>query len=399
MRNTSLHRFGIDPDGDPAAQWPKLCQLLAALVNNPLLHVGDKSSMLAIPTASVVGGVATPGARPPLFPVLIATEGSPTTYEVTVSRGYVLERLVVSGVECVVPHLPSGIMDTVDPARLKKHAITSGQWVMVTVHTLPSGAIGIEEEDPPLDPAPPPVLITIGDEESNHYEPPIGEGSEGAPGVYQYRLAQFDGDRLIPVSGVAGQHIDHWAELPTFLNAGGFTIWKEWDGAAGVYRTKGIEGIRQIQVEPGDNVNQVGGNDKNLKVRFIESGDSSPATGEDLNFEDGLNLDGTNVLDPVPNRDVILPVVVAGGGITVTRGGPGNRQFTVEADAPSVGEHLNLEIYGAEFNLDGNLVSLSPSPLSILYFRNGQFVGIVDPDGGVPPAGLITQEVTYATSL
>lgn len=62
--STILHRFGIDPDGDPAAQFPRVVQLLEALVTNPHLEIGEQQSITVFPPTSAAGTVAAAANAP-----------------------------------------------------------------------------------------------------------------------------------------------------------------------------------------------------------------------------------------------------------------------------------------------------------------------------------------------
>ena len=53
--STILHRFGIDPNGDPVAQFPRVIQLLEALVTNPHLEVGERQSITVFPQSQGSG--------------------------------------------------------------------------------------------------------------------------------------------------------------------------------------------------------------------------------------------------------------------------------------------------------------------------------------------------------
>ncbi len=59
------------------------------------------------------------------------------------------------------------------------------------------------------------------------------------------------------------------------------------------------------------------------------------------------------------------------------------------------GKDLNLVINILFVNNDGNVYELEGHPDRTLYFRNGLFVGNVNPDVGDPPAGLITEYSTH----
>jgi hypothetical protein len=339
------------------------------------------------------------------FDVKLQQEGE--SYTATVTPGFVLERIVPSGGDAVIYHLPDGIFakddEGADTEELEKHAIAPGQAIYIKVHTLVSGAIGIKPEEPPLPEPPPPVLVVVSanNEESTHHEVPFGEG-EGEPGFYYYKLAVMEGTKLKKNGGIAGQHIDHWADLPLFETEGGEKIEKEYDGGAGIYRLRGIEGIRQIEVTGAEDTIQVGGNNKDAKFVFKESGASEGEEGEEINFNDGLNTDGEAPGEEPPDpKNIILPIVQGVSPIIVERSGAGNRTFTVSYDGEAFpgGGNLNLILRQFEINLAADFLEEQSGP-PILYWRNGLFIGNTPPAGEVdPPAGTIIEYVSNLTQV
>ena len=319
-------------------------------------------------------------------PLWVKLQKEGESYTATVTPGFVLERIVPSGGDAVIYHLPDGIFakddEGADTEELEKHAIAPGQAIYIKVHTLVSGAIGIKPEEPPLDPPPPPVLVVVsGDnEESTHHEVPFGEG-EGEPGFYFYKLAVMEGTKLKKNGGVAGQHIDHWADLPLFETEGGEKIEKEYDGGAGIYRLRGIEGIRQIEVTGAEDTIQVGGNNKDAKFVFKESGSSEGAEGEEINFNDGLNTDGEAPGEEPPDpKNIILPIVSGLSPITVTRTGEGNRNFQVGYDGDEFpgGGNLKISHTFVEYDVINNAFTPTGSP-TFFYWKNGLYVGTTSP--------------------
>jgi hypothetical protein len=312
------------------------------------------------------------------FDVKLQQEGE--SYTATVTPGFVLERIVPSGGDSLIYHLPDGIFakddEGADTEELEKHAIAPGQAIYIKVHTLVSGAIGIKPEEPPLPEPPPPVLVVVsGDnEESTHHEVPFGEG-EGEPGFYYYKLAVMEGTKLKKNGGIAGQHIDHWADLPLFETEGGEKIEKEYDGGAGIYRLRGIEGIRQIEVTGAEDTIQVGGNNKDAKFVFKESGSSEGAEGEEINFNDGLNTDGEAPGEEPPDpKNIILPIVQGVSPIIVERSGAGNRTFTVSLDEAESGDNFNVELLSVNLagDGDGGVTVYADSGPRMWYVRNGK---------------------------
>jgi hypothetical protein len=218
------------------------------------------------------------------------------------------------------------------------------------------------------------VVVSGDNEESTHHEVPFGEG-EGEPGFYYYKLAVMEGTKLKKNGGVAGQHIDHWADLPLFETEGGEKIEKEYDGGAGIYRLRGIEGIRQIEVTGAEDTIQVGGNNKDAKFVFKESGSSEGAEGEEINFNDGLNTDGEAPGEAPPDpKNIILPIVQGVSPIIVERSGAGNRTFTVSLDESEAGDNFNVELLSVNLagDGDGGVTVYADSGPRMWYVRNGK---------------------------
>jgi hypothetical protein len=310
------------------------------------------------------------------WPQLIVNGGESTTFEVTVTVGKVVERIVVTG-DAIAYRQADNHFDPADPV-LKKFGISVGQSIYVKVEVLPTGAVGVEDGPPP-----PIVTLVVSDagEESTHYQPPIGE-SEGAPGTYYYELAQLISDSF----GVrfrynmAGRNIDHWMDLPTFKVRAGANPWKEWNAEEGVYYTKGFIGAGQITLTENEDDLTYQGNSRNLEVRFREADASEPEGEETLNFEDGLSMDGEVDAAPATERDIILPIVSGLSPITVTRTGEGDRNFQVGYDGDEFpgGASLVVSVQNGTVNEFG-FFSPSGSPQNY-YWQNGLYVGTTEPD-------------------
>ena len=70
------------------------------------------------------------------------------------------------------------------------------------------------------------------------------------------------------------------------------------------------------------------------------------------------------------------------------------------APAVQTGKNLNLKIYYLDVSslISGGTWTWAPSLKQILYWRNGLYVGNADPDvGGIPPAGLVEQDLFELT--
>jgi len=224
---------------------------------------------------------------PPYWPTLKqepseeeGEEGS-DVYSVTVTEGYVVERDVKRPTDgnAIIVHTADNHFDEIDTDQLRKFTVEAGESIFVRVEINKRGEIAITPEDPPEDPEPPAVTLEVGstaDTKSEHYAPEIGATVPGQPGVYYYELARFiageDEGSLEMELILGGSDIDHFQELPTFENAGGATIWKEWDATNGVYKTKGITALAPLTATAQENSVELsfgGGQDFKLEVLAV----------------------------------------------------------------------------------------------------------------------------------
>jgi len=84
--------------------------------------------------------------------------------------------------------------------------------------------------------------------------------------------------------------------------------------------------------------------------------------------------------------------LTAGSGITITE-----NDNDIEIAATGGGANMNISIVYASFDGDGHKVIESPEVESVLYFRSGLFVGIVDPADS--PVDLIEKSVSLARDV
>jgi hypothetical protein len=282
-----------DLRGSPSVEkWNTLLTRLEALrvASGPGIRVSQS------PQGQVVAAIrsfARPADRDVSFDV---TEPQPTETEegeaftVTVSEGLLIERDVRNGeaTDALIYHEADNHRD--ENGNLRKFEVAAGDSMFLVVEVDKLGRVAITPEDPPEDPPPPAVTLAVmpSDTASVHYEPEIGAGTanQGAPGTYHYRLADFiagaAAGSVVMVPKMAGQDIDHWQDLPTFQNAGGATIWKEWDASQGVYKTKGITAQAPLTATARENDIQLGfdgGANLKLKVIGVELGFDSENEG------------------------------------------------------------------------------------------------------------------------
>jgi hypothetical protein len=169
---------------------------------------------------------------------------------------------------------------------------------------------------------------------------------------------------------------------------------------AGLLGTEPGAGEGQISVTTEGDVLLVRGNSLDSDFQFVESGASSPAEGEEIGFRDGLNIDGeVPGEEPLAPKKIILPVVAAGAGIAVTRGGPGNRTFTVAATGGG-GDNFNIRRYVRNLNINFGTESIELGSIylaSSLYVRNG-LVSRTDPaDLGIPDWDFFEYSITHSS--
>jgi hypothetical protein len=228
-------------------------------------------------------------------------------WHVTVGEGYVVERDVKRAEEAdaVILHEADNHFEEEPADELRKFVIEAGESIFVRVEVNKRGEISITPDDPPEDPEPPAVTLEVGstaDTKSEHYAPEIGATLPGEPGTYYYELARFTAGEeegsLVMEPVLTGQHICHWQELPTFENAGGETIWKEWAAATGVYKTKGITALAPLTVTGNEDDVEIsfeGALDLDLKVRTV-------SMQVDSGNDSALKLSGT---DPLGDSSIV----------------------------------------------------------------------------------------------
>jgi hypothetical protein len=232
-----------------------------------------------------LGTVITATAKPtrpngerPMWAVY-GMKASAGSFKVNVEPGFIVERIAKNaggGADSLAYTEPANLFDEEDePAEF---TVEAGQAVFVKVNVLPTGAIGIAPGDPPEDPPLPPVEIVVApeDQASTHYIPAIG-GAAGSAGAYYYKLADIiagedEGDLPTIEQKISGGPIDHFAELPTFENAGGASIWKEFVSTTGKYKSKGLTATSPFSiVDLGNTLNVQGdGGDLNLEIAELQ---------------------------------------------------------------------------------------------------------------------------------
>jgi len=253
---------------------------------------------------------------PPFHVRLGVNRGESPTYYVTITDGYVNERVPGGTGDALAKHFPENIKDGDNRAMF---TVTAGKQVSLIVEVDEHGAITASGGDPAVR-----VAIEDVDPESTHYNPKIGDASTGETGIYRYQLATIEAPEVEGGSPtvkrvLSGSHISHFRELPELVNLPeGSTsnvgrIVKEYDKASNEYRLRSIaNGDGQLRVdEDGDNVT-VRGNGKNLNLSIFQlsydadgavydPGGSSPTI---LYWRDGLYAGNTDPDGGAPPAEI-----------------------------------------------------------------------------------------------
>ncbi len=252
---------------------------------------------------------------PPFHVRLGVNRGESPTYYVTVSDGYVNERIPGGTGDALAKHTPANIKDGDDRAMF---TVTAGKQVSLIVEVDEHGAIAASGGDPAVR-----VAIEDVDPESTHYEPKIGDASTGIAGIYRYQLAvieapEVEGGSPVLKRVLSGSHIPHVRELPKLINlpadstADTGRLVKEYDKESNEYRFRSIaKGDGQLRIdEVGDNVT-VRGKATGLIIRYQVEGESAQDVAE---FEDGLTTTGADA--PAEKTVVTIPIPALPSGWT-----------------------------------------------------------------------------------
>lgn len=208
-----------------------------------------RKSIAALRDRRIVGGSST-SAQPKALPFdLTLYSAGAGSYEITVQDGWVNERSPISSGNVTFCHKPGNILTAGERTRF---AIEIGDQVSLVVHVDEDGGLDSGSGDPVE------IAITAEDEASTHYDPPIADETSGSGGTYYYKLGVLrDADATHPSPWIerflCGSHISHFRELPKFKKkAGTYDIFREFDAAAGEYKTKGLTAGEGIDIVDDD---------------------------------------------------------------------------------------------------------------------------------------------------
>ncbi len=271
---------------------------------------------------------------------------------------------------------PAVALDAEEPPEIE---IADGQTVYCRVTTT---AKGIIEEAPKIEAATTP-------EAGVHFQPPNQE----TEGDLYFPLCNItiEGDpAVVTLEQIQqGGPIDVVPNLPELKNVGDerevfkgressgdtydFRTLKQFDG--------GSAGLPIMKPEPADPTEA--GDLEVIEFKYLtQRGTGAQVQIVDVAGGEGIRIQGNdfdqNFGGVVKNLNVVDGLVV-------------------DYDELTGGGNLNHNIYSVEYANDGTITG-SPTLVQTLYWRDGLYVGTVDPDDGDPPAGLDEANSTFLVS-
>ena len=289
--------------GDPilAEDWNALLDAIASRTPRP----GTGLELIASS-----GGFAYskpgPGSAPyqnlPPFAV-IGIEKKDEAYLVTIKEGWVIERKPKTGDKPAVKfHIPKVGEETLDTIPRPQIDMSIGDTLWCKVVTDVMGEISEEPE----------ILAAAEDQDGNHYYPddPEGPGSEGEVFVKLFKLEDDDGTPKVKV--YQQSDIEHWAQLWTGENVGGYArVYKEHKEDENIYKFRTIKGTSPIQVEEQGDVIDVSidpdypptpGYAETGSLAFLDC-DGIEIEGKKIEWENGLMKTAGDITVEIPPCD------------------------------------------------------------------------------------------------
>ena len=287
------------------------------------------------------------GSSPNPFDVTLITIPGETpeddpTFKIRVHDGWVNER--IPGVQdppvnATAVHKPWNILwgDDATPPQLatdrRTFDITIGQQVSILVNVAAEGNIALPSGAPPETLGPTEIAVEEEDEDSVYWVPPCADDEEGAAGVFHYKMAVLR-DADATHSGpwleifLAGSHLDHGGEflvdnVSNPAPSGSGRVVKEYKEDANKFLFRLIKEGGQLKVNEEEDGIEVRGNEVS---KYTEWKDEGASEGTKLEFDDGLRT--TN-----EDQTILLPVVVAGDGISVGIQPGTTKTYVVSKDA------------------------------------------------------------------
>jgi hypothetical protein len=268
-----------------------------------LRRVGNKSLITARRFKGAIGGGG--GGMGPYHVNLvnIAEADAPPVWAVTVTPGYVCERIPGAATsDALAYHLAVNHWDEtdplLDPLPLQTFPIVPGEAVYIAVEVSADGTVG---------PSAGPVEILVDEEEktSVHYQPKVDDQtSSGAAGSMYYKLAVLEGEAEAPrlKKYLSGSHIAHYQELPamrTTLAAGEDigVILQKWDADERCYK------LRAIDTSEGELTAETAADAVSLRGNEVDGSLSitvEPGSPQIVEWKDGLITTAEDIVVVIP---------------------------------------------------------------------------------------------------
>lgn len=232
--------------------------------------------------------------QPPPFSVISlrkVPDSDPVEYAAQLQEGWVIERDTLQGNDGVVFHEVEIGGDPMSDRPRPEVTLTDGDFVMVQFDTSETGYVTGTPE-----------IIVGAEQDSDHHDPPSGEG-EGATGSYYVKVLKFEIDAGAPTLTFYQQSDIEHPRLWTGRNVGGARyIHKYWDSAAERYDFRTLEQFEptggtvpdfgKIIVDPvGDEIDAA--NDA-IKFSCISEKDEDPQIQVDDDGAGTITIKGNN---------------------------------------------------------------------------------------------------------
>ena len=363
---------------------------------------------------------------------IVSVKDTGSGYTCRVTPGYLVNRNPAGGTGSppdaltkYMPYIGEVLMNEGNPTV----SFTSGQSIYLRVQTDEKDQVKIVDGKHLVE-----IVADTAEKESVAYQPPFPDDA-GSDGDYYYLIGTITADTTDPdntkftIEQVQGDGpIFHGPDGWQGTNVGGGSrVYKQRNASEDLYEFRSIVGRHGINSSElfdevwlnQDNENMGGGEEvwmvpegnldpedypqgtsKFRTIRPLFSGEIAGVNSPQVNVEtvdgessdpgsaDTIRIHGNGINRDITNSSSVSMTVVDGLVTELTSGGVGS------------GENLNLEVYNQEWiatTASGvavvNFINVPTSPSVIHYWRDGIYIGNVDPLDA--PVGLITQKVTY----